>query len=440
MRLDFRSLLTVLWIAAALALPFRPAPVWGAHHEKPARGTGPSAKTAAETGRVHGRVINGTLKRPASEGLEVRLISLGEKGVTPLGVTRSDASGRFAFSGVKAPETGKGHLLAVTQYLGVPYLALARTGGREVRLLIFELTKDPSKIVVESHRVLVRYEQGRLVFRETVRFTNTGAATYAGENGKTLAFDLPAGAELLRSPEGLNPNTVKMRDGRVSSAEPVPPGFKQVNLVYAVREPPAQLPVVRRVQFQTRKFAVLTMEYGMRQPLSTDLKYEGVFGENLGDRFHVASKADLSPGAQIRYTISRDVESSFAETLFLGIAAVVVLGLTIPFVIRRRRVARLASGKTGMKEGVKPKAPPAPPAPPAVPAADTARRGSAPDRGEADLGRERGETLRRIAALDDDRETGKIPEWEYETRRAELKRRALDLSKRIAGGREGGGK
>ncbi len=433
-RLELRSVLFVLCVAAALAAPVRPAAVWAAHDEKPPARPGPSPKAVSETGRVHGRVFNGTLKRPPPKGVEVRLISLGEKGVTPLGITKSDASGRFVFSAVKAPAAGKGHLLAVTQHLGVPYFALARIGGKETRLLIFDLTRAPSKIVVEDHQVLVRYEQERLVFRETVRLANTGAATYAGKDGETLAFTLPDGAELLRSPEGLNPGSVKMSGRRVISAEPVRPGIRQVKLVYAVREPPAQLPVEKRFQFRTRRFQVMTMEFGMRQPLSSDLKYEGVFGENLGDRFHVASKTDVSPGARIRFTISRDVESAFAETVFFGVAALVVLGIAVPFALRRRRVARIAAENAGKNEGeggAEPSAPPPPP--PSSPPAKSAREGSAPSLTPAASDRERTEVLRLIAALDDDRKGGKIPEGEYEAKRAALKRRALDLSKRMAG-------
>jgi len=434
-RLELRSVLFVLCVAAALAAPVRPPAVWAAHDEKPPVHPGPSPKAVSETGRVHGRVFNGTLKRPPPKGVEVRLISLGEKGVTPLGITKSDGSGRFFFSGVKPPAAGKGHLLAVIQHLGVPYFSLARTGGKETRLLIFDLTRDPSKIVIEDHQVLVRYEAKgeRLVFRETVRLANTGAATYQGKNGETLTFTLPDGAELLRPPDGLNPKAVKMMGRRVISAEPVRPGIRQVKLVYAVREPPAQLPVEKRFQFRTRRFQVMTMEFGMRQPLSSDLKYEGVFGENLGDRFHVASKTDVSPGARIRYTISRDVESAFAETVFFGVATLVVLGIAVPFALRRRRVARIAAENAGKKEGggggVKPKAPSAPPPPLVKPA----REGSAPSLTPAASDRERTEVLRLIAALDDDRQGGEIPEGEYESKRAALKQRALDLSKRMAG-------
>ena len=75
---------------------------------------------------------------------------------------------------------------------------------------------------------------------------------------------------------------------------------------------------------------------------------------------------------------------------------------------------------------MKPKAPPPPPA-------KSAREGSAPSLTPAASDRERTEVLRLIAALDDDRKGGEIPEGEYEAKRTALKRRALDLSKRMAG-------
>ncbi|MDP6619861.1 MAG: hypothetical protein QGG90_10570, partial [Nitrospinota bacterium] len=115
--------------------------------------------------------------------------------------------------------------------------------------------------------------------------------------------------------------------------------------------------------------------------------------------------------------------------VFFGIAAVVALGIAIPFALRRRRVSRIAAENAGKKEGLKPKA--APPPPP--PSAKSVQAGAAPNLSPAALDRERTEVLRLIAALDDDRQVGKGPEGEYEAKRAALKRRALDLSKRIAG-------
>ncbi|MFQ5692813.1 MAG: hypothetical protein ACE5IM_07195, partial [Nitrospinota bacterium] len=157
---------------------------------------------------IRGQVFNGTLNRPASSGVEVRLIAIDGRNIRSLGVTKTDASGRFSFPGVKAPSAGKGHLLTVTQYKGAPYMALAPTDGKEGRLLVFELTRDPKGIRVESHQVLVRFEEDRLVFRETLRLVNSGKATYRSGNGETLAFTLPPGAELLQPPAGLNPKEV----------------------------------------------------------------------------------------------------------------------------------------------------------------------------------------------------------------------------------------
>ncbi|MEE8109510.1 MAG: hypothetical protein V3T44_00630, partial [bacterium] len=236
-------------------------------------------------------------------------------------------------------------------------------------------------------------------------------------------------AELLQPPGGLNPQGVRMGPGLVSSFDPLPPGPKQVDLLYAISDPPAQLHVEKKFRFPTKRFAVMVPELGMRLPSPSDLKYEGVFGEDIGNRSHLASKADLPAGGRVRFILSRDVESPFAESMFLGIAAVVVLGLAVPFALRRRRLARQGAGRKERKDravrvGTSVSASPESGAAPSTP--------SPPERAAApDWARERSEFVRLIAALDDDWEAGRIPEKRYESRRAELKARALETSKKI---------
>ena len=417
MRLSLTSLVIILsaMIAAHAAR--------GAHHEKsgasPAGKPGSTPPSRTGPAEIEGQVRNGTRNGPGPEGLTVRLIHLGEEGVRPLGVTKTDVDGRFRFSNVKVPKTGKAHILAITQYQGVPYFGMARADDKSNPLLIYEIGADPSKVVVDSHQILVRVEEGRLVFREALRLANSGNTTYVPNSGGTLAFDLPKGAELLQAPEGLNPNSVKMTRGKVVSSEPLPPGFRQINLIYTVREPPAQLPVEKRIQFPTKRFEVMTTEFGMRQPLSYDLDYDGVFGEDIGDRFHVASKGDLPPGKLIRLTISRDVQSSSVETAFLAIAAVVIVGLFLPSLIRRRRLAGAKSVEAGPKGGSgSAKSAPSPPK-------------LRPEEDREALLEERSELLRSIAVLDDELDAGKIQESEHERNRSALKLRAVELTRKI---------
>lgn len=429
------------------------SPVWGARHEGPKDAPAVQAKPKPAPGgalEIRGRVFNKTLARPGPAGLQVRLLTVEGSDIRLLGTATTDAAGKFAFPGVKPPEAGKGHLLAATQYKGVPYLALVSPGGAEGQLFIFELTRDPKGVRVEAHQLLVRYEEGRLVFREVVRLANTGTATYAAEKGDTLAFHLPAGAELLEPPSGLNPQGVRVRSGQVISSDPLPPGLRQVVLVYAIADPPAQVPVETRFRFPTGRFEVMTPEFGMRQPVSSDLKYEGVFGEDLGNRVHLAAKSDLPAGARVRFTLSRDVASPFAENLFFALAAVVILGLAVPFALRRRRLAR-ARAEEGERraKGKGPagaSAPSTSPAPQAAqpPSGQPARRlrsegtskgapgrAAAADGRTSDLLRERSEVLAQIAALDDDLEAGRIAKGPHESRRSELMRRALEVSKQI---------
>ncbi|MFQ5914289.1 MAG: hypothetical protein ACE5JS_14005 [Nitrospinota bacterium] len=433
-----------LFLAVGLTAVFAGA-ASGAHHEAPSDKPAAAGKPPPAAGgalEVWGVVVNGTLNRPAPAGLEVRLVAIDGENVRTLGVTKTDGSGRFAFPGVKAPEAGKGHFLTVTQYRGVPYMTLAPPGGKEGRLLVFELTGDPSGMRVEAHRLWVRYEEGRLIFRESIHLVNTGASTFVAEGGETLSFSLPAGAEMLQPPSGLNPQAVRMRPGSVHSSDPLPPGLRQVELVYAISDPPAQLPVEKSFQFSTKQFQVMVPEIGMRLPSPSDLNYQGVFGEDVGNRVHLASKADLPAGARVQFTLSRDVESRFSEPLFLGIVAVVVLGLAVPIALRRRRrrLARLGAGRRGGRASGAEEM--RAPAAAVLPKSETMRPPSsepAPhpsDGTEArttDLVQERGELLAQIAALDDEWQAGQVPKEAYGARRTELKRRALEISRKMKG-------
>ena len=383
---------------------FVPHHVFAAHHA--------NSSVAKETVDLGGRVMNGTHNKPGPGGLEVRLIHLGKAGVRTLGVTKTSNEGRFQFSNLKVPE-GKGHVLLVTLYQGVPYIVMPRMGSRSNRLPIYAVGSDSSKVHVDSHQILVRVEKERLVFRESLRLNNFGNTTYVSSGDGTLTFDLPRGAKLLHFPEGLNQKLVKITSGRVESSEPILPGTRQINLIYSISSPSSKLSVERRVQFHTKQFKVMTMEFGMREPISSDLDYTGVFGEDLGDRFHVASGGGFSRGKLVQFTISRDVRNASIEMIFLVFTGMVIVVLVLLFTIRRRRFGVLKVGQSKLKNS------------------SVSMGFPLSEEAEENLRKERDELLHSIMALDYKLEAGQIQESEYIEERSALKLRAIEVMRKI---------
>lgn len=378
--------------------------VLAVHHADPSVG-----KVTVDFG---GRVMNGTHNKPGPDGLKVRLIHLGKAGVRTLGVVKTSNKGRFQFSNLKVSGTDKGHVLLVTLYQGVPYIAMPRMRSKSNQLLIYAVGRDSSKVLIDSHQILVRVEEEKLVFREVLRLNNFGNTTYALSGGGTLTFDLPRGAKLLQFPEGLNREFVKITSERVESSEPILPGPRQINLIYSLSNSLSKLPVERQMQFHTKQFKVMTMEFGMREPLSSDLDYKGVFGEDLGDRFHVATGEEFPPGKLVRFTISRDIQSTSVEMIFLVFSGVVVIVLVLFFLIRRRRSGGLEVRQFKSESN----------SVPILPLSEETTES---------LHRERGELLQSIMTLDCKLEAGQIRESEYKEERSALKLRAIEVMRKI---------
>jgi hypothetical protein len=124
------------------------------------------------------------------------------------------------------------------------------------------------------------------------------------------------------------------------------------------------------------------------------------------------------------------VESSFVETVFLVVAAVIVLGLAIPFAIRRRHLSKTTPPKGKPAVRVKQAV--------SVDGSQPSQGGSVPVASAADgateakpFADERSEILRKIASLDDAWEAGEIAKEEYERQRTDLKSRVLKMTRNI---------
>ena len=408
-----------------------------------------------ETVRVEGEFFNGTLDQPGPVGLEVTLFTLGGESsqFQALGQTETAEGGRFSFS--LTPSNELAHLVAVTNYQGVPYMGRVELETEGQRITIYEATPEMGDVVIENHEILVTLEgvdqerilgrgtgeyqeedAPRLIFHEVLRLVNRGKTTYVGQDQTTLHLSLPPKAELFSSPEGLFPDALRRGPDGLVVSEPIPPGVREISFRYMIPDPPPQFAIEKRISLPTTRLAVMTPDIlwaGMRLA-SEDLATRGVPLEIQGQRYHFLSAANLQPGRQVGFIVSRDVESTSFQPIFFILLAVLVGGLSIPYLVRRNRKRRAVktAGRPPVQrpevkkaqESAKAERRPAPPRE-APKVQEKAKQESALEKRE--------KVLVEIATLDNAHEAGRVSAEEYARRRRELSRRALELTKKLKG-------
>jgi hypothetical protein len=143
--------------------------------------------------RIHGQVVNGTTRQPVA-GQEVRLLQ-PRGGMQQVGVTTTDAKGRFEFSQVPADPSS--FYLASTVFAGVPYnvpVQFDSSGQAGADLTVYDATHSPLALRVKVLRVLALARGSRVRVREEYEVENASRPPRAySQAGGTFHFRLPAG-------------------------------------------------------------------------------------------------------------------------------------------------------------------------------------------------------------------------------------------------------
>ncbi|HEV2495426.1 MAG TPA: carboxypeptidase-like regulatory domain-containing protein [Terriglobia bacterium] len=151
----------------------------------------PSALPAQPTpGRVEGRILNGTTKRPVANE-EVRMLSPRQQ-MQQVSTASSDASGHFAFNASEIDPSG--FYLLETTYQGARYHAPVRFdsgGSATANFTVYDSTTSAAELRVKLLRVLVRVDSGRAQVREQYEIQNSTQPprSYADPKG-TFRFKL----------------------------------------------------------------------------------------------------------------------------------------------------------------------------------------------------------------------------------------------------------
>lgn len=144
---------------------------------------------------VEGTVKNGTTGKPAA-GVEVILIQL-QGGMQPVLNSKSDAQGHFSFD---YPAIGTQPMLVRAVYKGVNFHQPLPPGRNDIAVEVFEPSRDPKTITVDTHFVVFQPNGATLVVGEeyTIKNNSQPAQAYYRDDGN-FDFVLPDGASLKQA-------------------------------------------------------------------------------------------------------------------------------------------------------------------------------------------------------------------------------------------------
>ena len=141
---------------------------------------------------VHGTVKNGTTGKPAPD-VEVVLIQL-QGGMQPVLNSKTDAQGKFTFD---HPSIGAQPMLVRAVYRGINFHTALPPGRNELEVQVFEPSRDPKTIKVETHFVVFQPNGSTLEVGEefAIRNDSQPAQAYFRPDGN-FEFAIPEGASL----------------------------------------------------------------------------------------------------------------------------------------------------------------------------------------------------------------------------------------------------
>lgn len=141
---------------------------------------------------VHGTVQNGTTGKPAPD-VEVILIQL-QGGMQPVLNSKTDAQGQFTFD---YPAIGAQPMLVRAVYRGINFHQPLPPGRNEIQVEVFEPSRDPKTISVDTHFVIFQPKGATLEVGEEYAIKNDSqpAQAYFRPDGN-FEFAIPEGASL----------------------------------------------------------------------------------------------------------------------------------------------------------------------------------------------------------------------------------------------------
>jgi hypothetical protein len=248
---------------------------------------------------VHGTVKNGTTGKPAAD-IEVILIQL-QGGMQPVLNSKTDAQGQFTFD---YPSIGAQPMLIRAVYKGINFHQPLPPGRNDVQVDVFDPSRDPKTISVNTHFVIFQPNGANLEVGEEYAIKNESqpAQAYFRADGN-FDFAIPDGASLkqiaAQGPSGMPVVQAPIDRGRnkYSVAYAFRPGENGVRfsyeLPYANNAASVKLPTV----YPGARLVVVA-------PPSVQITGEGLQSGGQEQGMNIYSRDGLAPNSALTVAIS----------------------------------------------------------------------------------------------------------------------------------------
>lgn len=389
------------------------------------------AQAPTGNGKIEGLITNSSKDaKPASAAnLDIVLVTVPASATSMITTTsKSDGNGKFSFSNLDTVSTTR--YFVTTNYGSVDYFSDLLTFSSpqsttvQANFSIYESTEDPSVLKVTQTHIVLDVQTPWLAVQEILALENTSDRVYVGKavgpHRFTVSVPLLPKAIDVQFDDPNVQDSILVGDGVLTYTLPIGPGQDQIVFQYAVPYIPPNYDFVMNLPFALDKFGLYMPDMGATITSKQLTAAPNPMGNTAGaPKFLAMAGSGFSAGTSIKATInnlpsvpvSGTAPSGSGSTttvpiaagdnsqtiglIVLGIAGVAAIGLLAYPVLRRR------SERAALVE----------------------KQAGAP------ANNERMDLLQQIADLDDDHETGKVTDAEYQEKRAALKAKLVELGK-----------
>jgi hypothetical protein len=300
-------------------------------------------------GTITGQLINGTPGGGSVADKEVTLITyLNGSALADTPTTRTDADGRFTFSGLDTgPEYGYD---TVASYQGVDYWSeLSDTGdlpaftpgqtSLNVVIKVYETGADKGSVFLMLSHMILSAQADSVLVTEYYVFVTTDNRTFVGNDGDpgVLHFSLPVGASGLQVAYGPTQNDIIQNAIGFWDTRPVRPGGSEVGYSYTLAWRSGKLFLTRPIDYAMVRLDLVVTEGNLDITGPRIVREESMsIGGNSYDHY---SAQGLAPGQDLTITISRASGGPGVVWLVLLGLLVVIVAFAAVYLLRRRRPA-----------------------------------------------------------------------------------------------------